>query len=133
MLPRTKAAVDVLVCELELNSTQAVAVPVTVQLTIEEQTRDPPFYVSGSSSLSGFVFVVRPFPCPPPSCRDSPRGELAPAAGARGQQWSLPGKAARQCQLGPWGRQPPEQGWQSAPPALQPAAHSYHVSGPAPL
>ncbi|CAM2117170.1 macrophage-stimulating protein receptor [Caretta caretta] len=58
VLPRTKAAVDVLVCELELNSTQAVAVPVTVQLTIEEQTRDPPFYVSGSSSLSGFVFVV---------------------------------------------------------------------------
>ncbi|KAM7170190.1 macrophage-stimulating protein receptor isoform 2-T2 [Macrochelys suwanniensis] len=54
----TKSAVHVLVCELELSSTQAVAVPVMVQLTIEEQTRDPPYYISGSSSLSGFVFVV---------------------------------------------------------------------------
>uniref|UniRef100_A0A452GQS8 Hepatocyte growth factor receptor n=1 Tax=Gopherus agassizii TaxID=38772 RepID=A0A452GQS8_9SAUR len=58
MLPHTKAAVDVLVCELELSSDQVMAGPVMVQLTIEEQTRDPPFHVSGSSSLGGFIFVV---------------------------------------------------------------------------
>ncbi|XP_065407497.1 macrophage-stimulating protein receptor isoform X7 [Chrysemys picta bellii] len=58
VLPPTKAAVDVLVCKLELSSDQVVAGPVTVQLTIEEQTRDPPFHVSGSSSLGGFIFVV---------------------------------------------------------------------------
>ncbi|XP_032645393.1 macrophage-stimulating protein receptor isoform X3 [Chelonoidis abingdonii] len=58
MLPPTKAAVDVLVCELELRSDEVVVGPVTVQLTIEEQTRDPPFHVNGSSSLGGFIFVV---------------------------------------------------------------------------
>ncbi|XP_030426305.1 macrophage-stimulating protein receptor isoform X1 [Gopherus evgoodei] len=58
MLPHTKAAVDVLVCELELSSDQVMAGPVMVQLTIEEQMRDPPFHVSGSSSLGGFIFVV---------------------------------------------------------------------------
>ncbi|XP_024049456.1 macrophage-stimulating protein receptor isoform X1 [Terrapene carolina triunguis] len=58
VLPPTKAAVDVLVCKLELSIDQVVTGPVTVQLTIEEQTRDPPFHVSGSSSLGGFIFVV---------------------------------------------------------------------------
>ncbi|TFJ97956.1 antigen WC1.1-like [Platysternon megacephalum] len=58
VLPPTKAAVDVLVCKLELSSDQVVVGPVTVQLTIEEQTRDPPFHVNGSSSLGGFIFVV---------------------------------------------------------------------------
>ncbi|XP_067417375.1 macrophage-stimulating protein receptor [Emydura macquarii macquarii] len=54
----SKDFVDVLVCVLEPGGAQPVAVPVSVQLAITEQTRDPPFHIHGSSSLSGFVFVV---------------------------------------------------------------------------
>ncbi|XP_074862160.1 macrophage-stimulating protein receptor [Carettochelys insculpta] len=57
LLP-SKTAGHVLVCELQPSGAQAVAGPVAVELTIEEQTRDPPFYVNGTSSRDGFIFLV---------------------------------------------------------------------------
>lgn len=49
-----------LVCELEPGGPAAVGGPVDVVLTVEEPARPSAFHVHGSTTLSGFVFVVQP-------------------------------------------------------------------------
>ncbi|NXC57067.1 RON protein, partial [Aleadryas rufinucha] len=54
---RRKEFVDVLVCELEPGGPAAVGGPANVVLTVKEPTRPSGFWVYGSSTLGGFVFV----------------------------------------------------------------------------
>ncbi|NWX67179.1 RON protein, partial [Promerops cafer] len=54
---RRKEFVDVLVCELEPGGPAAVRGPADVVLTVEEPARPSGFWVYGSTTLGGFVFV----------------------------------------------------------------------------
>ncbi|NXA60677.1 RON protein, partial [Mohoua ochrocephala] len=54
---RRKEFVDVLVCELEPGGPAAMEGPANVVLTVKEPARPSGFWVYGSSTLGGFVFV----------------------------------------------------------------------------
>lgn len=56
-VPHWKDFAEVLVCSLQPQGREKVLEPQNVEVTLIEKRQDP-FYINGSSHLSGFVFMV---------------------------------------------------------------------------
>lgn len=56
-MPHWKDFAEVLVCRLQPQGREKVLEPQKIEVTIIEKRQDP-FYISGSSSLGNFTFMV---------------------------------------------------------------------------